>query len=103
MICPSCQSDSIPFLHAWRKAGYGTYKCPACGATSRFPVSVPLVAVTILQSVSLVLIGFYLAGLSGFVVGLVMALLIDAAIDYKFRHLVLVQANGESPNNSLQA
>jgi hypothetical protein len=31
MICPKCQTDSIPFGKAWIKSGRGTYHCPCCG------------------------------------------------------------------------
>lgn len=100
MICPNCQNDSIPFIHVWKKSGLGTYKCPSCGASSRVKVQILLVAITFLQSASLLIGGYCLARFSGFAVGLVAAFLVDAAIDYKFQRLVSVQASIESSDNS---
>jgi hypothetical protein len=92
MICPSCQTDSIPFAKFWLKSGLGTYHCPNCGAVCRIKKSTP-------QRIASMCLGGVVAGIclffrswTIFAAALVVILILDAWKDYRFRRLELVEA-----------
>jgi hypothetical protein len=88
MICPQCKQDSISFWKVWLKGGLGRYACPSCGGSSRIRISVPLSLFSFCLFGLAAVLGLLFAGwfvLSG---AIILALVIDAGVDYRFRSLV---------------
>ncbi len=97
MICPKCQSDSIPFTKLWLKSGFGTYRCSGCGAISRVKKCVPLVIASMSFGGIAVILGFAFRSWLVFGVALVLGIIVDALIDSRLRRLELVKSEIEKP------
>jgi len=95
MICPGCQTNSIPFAKFWLKSGFGTYRCPSCGAVCRIKKSTPQRLASMCLGALGASVYLYFRSWGIFAMALVMVLLIDALKDYKFRRLELTGTQNE--------
>jgi hypothetical protein len=95
MACPKCQVDSIPFGKMWLKSGFGTYRCPSCGAISRVKKSVPLVIVSLCLGGLSAGLGLFFQSWIVFGVAFVVVVALDALIDSRFRRLEIAGAKNE--------
>ena len=91
MVCPHCKKNSIPFFKVWSKSigWFRTLTCPECNKKSKMKRNIVLFIVSFCLGVG-VLVPLFLEIWGIFILALVVALIIDAAIDYKYRKLVPV-------------
>jgi hypothetical protein len=89
MVCPQCQNNSIPFLKTWAKSGMGTYVCPSCGAVLRVKKSAPLVLGSTCLGLLAAGSALYYRSWKVLIVAAVVALILDAFLDFLFRRLEL--------------
>jgi phage FluMu protein Com len=94
MKCPQCQIDSIPFGTMWLKSGFGTYRCPRCGAVSRVKRSVPLVLTSSCLGGLAAGLGWFFRSWPVFGVAVLVVVALDALIDSRFRRLEVVDTQG---------
>jgi hypothetical protein len=92
MVCPKCQNNTIPFLKTWARSGLGKYQCPGCGAVSRVKKSGPL----LLSSTCLGLVAgglaVYYQSWKILIVASLIAIVLDAVLDFIFRRLELAES-----------
>jgi len=91
MVCPHCKKNNIPFLKVWLKSQgwFRTLTCPECNKKSKMKRNIVLATISCCLAVG-VLVPFFLKSWGIFILALVVALIIDAAIDCKYRKLVPV-------------
>jgi hypothetical protein len=91
MVCPHCKKNSIPFFKVWSKSigWFRTLTCPECNKKSKMKRNIVLGIVSFCLGVG-VLVPFFLEIWGIFILALVVTLIIDAALDYKYRKLVPV-------------
>jgi hypothetical protein len=93
MICPHCQKNTISFFKVWLKSigWFRTLTCPECNKKSKMKRNIFLFIVSFCLGVG-VLVPLFLKSWGIFILALVAVvyLIIDAAIDYKYRKLVPV-------------
>ena len=88
MVCPHCKKNSIPFFKVWLKSigWFRTLTCPECNKKSKMKKNIVLTIVSFCLGVGVV-VPLFLKSWGIFILALVVALIIDAAIDYKYRKL----------------
>jgi len=101
MECPNCHKNSIPFFRVWRRSGFGTYRCPDCGAVCRVKKSALLFVLAVFLGGLAGGLGLYFRSWIVLVVGFAVAMIIDALIDWRCRRLATADqvAGGEGPDN----
>ena len=90
MVCPNCQSNSIPFVRLWLKSGRGSYRCPSCSATCRVRKSATLFIASLCLGFAAGL-GLLFGSGPAFAVAIAVVLVIDALMDYRFRRLEVAE------------
>jgi hypothetical protein len=91
MVCPKCQNNSIPFLKAWFRSGLGQYRCPGCGAVSRVKKSTPLMLGSLCLGILAAALAVCFKSWTVLIVASVIALILDAMMDFLFRRLESVE------------
>jgi hypothetical protein len=91
MTCPQCQNNSIPFLKTWTRSGFGSYRCPVCGAVSRVKRSPLLLAASGCLGGLAALSVLYYRSWKCLIVAFIIVLILDALMDFFFRRLELVK------------
>src|SRR5690242_17209100 len=89
MICPKCQSNSIPFVKTWLKGGLGRHSCPDCGADCYVRESLPLTAASCCLGLLAVGLSVFFWSWSVLLVAAVVTIAADALMDYRFRRMEL--------------
>jgi hypothetical protein len=75
----------------WLKGGFGTYRCPTCGAISRVKKSMPLAIASMSFGSVAAIVGFLFRSWFVFRVAMTLGLIFDALMDSRLRQLELVQ------------
>ena len=86
MVCPHCKKNSIPFFKVWLLGYLRTFTCPECGKKSK--KKIPKNYIFIFACIGFV-VGILILIISWeiFILILVVALIIDAVLEYKFSKL----------------
>ena len=96
MNCPSCQKNVIPFIKLWLLSGFGTHRCPSCGAICRIRKSWRLKVFSLCLGGLVAFVGFHYRSWTVGVTAFMVALMVDAFVDARFRRLDLARPADES-------
>ncbi len=89
MVCPKCKKDSVPFFKTWTRSGLGKYRCSDCGAVSRVKKSQVLMLGSFGLGILAAGSAVYFQSWKVLIVASVVALILDAVMDFFFRRLEL--------------
>jgi hypothetical protein len=91
MTCPSCQKNTIPWLKLWMMSGYGSHRCPSCGAICRLQKSWPLKIVVIGLGGFSAFLGVHFQSWTVWAIATIISIAIDVLVDARFRRSELAQ------------
>ena len=88
MVCPHCKKNSIPFFKVFLLGYFRTFTCPECGKKSK--QKIPKIIFLFFVCLGFVVGDFFKIAWEIFILILVVAVIIDAVLEYKFSKLMPV-------------
>jgi len=93
MICPVCNSNTIPFFKQRLKGWFGVYECQKCHAKVKLTSNFVLLFFSVCLGVAAVVVSVYARSLIIFVLALALAAMLDTLMNQRFRKLIVAHDN----------